>query len=131
MKRKNILLFSFTSMAIAIILGAFGAHYLKEQLHLPMEKLNSWQTGIFYQIVHSLAILLLFILEDKVQLKTKVSIRLFILGIILFSGSIYGLTLNNVWEIKVLKYILVPLTPLGGISFILGWVLLTFNLLKK
>lgn len=117
-------------MIIAIVLGAMGAHYLKENLELPADKLDSWKTGVLYQIIHSLSIFMIILLGAKFQIdRVGVVINLFIIGILLFSGSIYLLTLNYVWQIDSLKF-LGPITPLGGLIFISGWVLL-FSKLKK
>ena len=117
-------------MVIAIALGAMGAHYLKETLELPPDKLDSWKTGVFYQITHSLSIFIVILLATKFKIdKVGTTINLFLIGILLFSGSIYLLTLNSIWQIDALK-LLGPITPIGGLLFILGWVLLFFRLKK-
>ena len=117
-------------MIIAIALGAMGAHYLKETLGLPVDKLDSWKTGVFYQITHSLSIFIVILLATKFKIdKVGAVINLFFIGIFLFSGSIYLLTLNYVWQIDALK-LLGPITPIGGLLFISGWVLLFFRLKK-
>ena len=115
-------------MVIAIALGAMGAHYLKENLELPADKLDSWKTGVFYQITHSLSIFILLLLATTFKIhKLGAVINIFILGMLLFSGSIYLLTLNYVWQIDALK-LLGPITPIGGLLFIAGWVLLFMRL---
>ena len=117
-------------MVIAIALGAMGAHYLKENLQLPADKLDSWKTGVFYQITHSLGIFIVILLATTFKIdKVGAIINIFILGMLLFSGSIYLLTLNYVWQIDALKF-LGPITPIGGLLFILGWILLIFRLKK-
>jgi len=117
-------------MVIAIALGAMGAHYLKETLELPTDKLDSWKTGVFYQITHSLSIFILLLLATAFKIdKVGTIINLFLIGILLFSGSIYLLTLNSIWQIGALK-LLGPITPIGGLLFILGWILLIFRLKK-
>lgn len=117
-------------MVIAIALGAMGAHYLKETLGLPVDKLDSWKTGVFYQITHSLSIFILLLLATTFKIdKLGAVINIFILGMLLFSGSIYLLTLNSIWQIDALK-LLGPITPIGGLLFILGWILLIFRLIK-
>jgi len=122
--------FATISMIIAIALGAMGAHYLKETLGLPVDKLDSWKTGVFYQITHSLSIFIVILLATKFKIdKVGAVINLFFIGIFLFSGSIYLLTLNYVWQIDALK-LLGPITPIGGLLFISGWVLLFFRLKK-
>ncbi len=131
MEYQKSLLFAVISMAIAISLGAMGAHYLKETLHLSAERLANWHTAVFYQIVHALAILVIVMLSKQINIKISKSIVLFIVGTCLFSGSIYLITLNSIWEMDWLKYSMIPATPLGGICFIFGWVLLTINLFKQ
>lgn len=125
---KKTLITATISMALAVILGAMGAHYLKEGLQLPVDKLDSWKTGVFYQIIHSISILFTVILANQLQIKAKAVVRLFFAGILLFSGSIYLLTLNEVWQISAFKSVLGPITPLGGLCFIAGWIVLTRNL---
>jgi len=118
------------SMVIAIALGAMGAHYLKETLELPDDKLDSWKTGVLYQVIHSLSIFIVILLATTFKIdKVGAVIKLFFLGMLLFSGSIYLLTLNYVWQIDALK-LLGPITPIGGLLYISGWVLLFFGLKK-
>ena len=113
--------------AIAIILGAFGAHALKKLL--PVEALNTFETGVKYQMYH--ALFLLFVATTPlVTLKAKKTIfYLVILGIILFSGSIYLLATNSLtaFDFKTICF----LTPIGGLLLILAWVMLFLNVLKK
>ena len=118
------------SMVIAIALGAMGAHYLKETLGLPVDKLDSWKTGVLYQVIHSLSIFIVILLATIFKIdKVGAVINLFFIGILLFSGSIYLLTLNYIWQIDALKF-LGPITPIGGLLFITGWFLLFFRLKK-
>lgn len=120
---------SFFAM-LAVILGAFGAHGLKA--HLSMAQLASFDTGIRYQFYHALALILLAILsapmKDSRFLKTIG--WLFIVGIILFSGSIYLLACKDFLGILSWQKILGPITPLGGTCFIIGWGLLLFEAFK-
>ncbi len=130
MKTNKYLKITAISMVIAIVLGAMGAHYLKETLELPADKLDSWKTGVLYQVIHSLSIFIVLLLATTFKIdKVGAVINLFLLGILLFSGSIYLLTLNYVWQIDALK-LLGPITPIGGLLFISGWVLLFFRLKK-
>jgi len=117
-------------MFISIVLGAIAAHYLKETLKLPEYKLESWKTAVFYQIIHSLSIIILFILAHIMKTSFNLESTLFLLGFILFSFSIYVLTLNYIWEIDVLNKIMGPLTPIGGLIMLSGWMLLVFKLIK-
>ena len=67
-------------MVIAIALGALGAHYLKENLELPADKLDSWKTGVFYQITHSLGIFIVILLATTFKIdKVGAIIKIFIL----------------------------------------------------
>lgn len=117
-------------MVIAIALGAMGAHYLKETLELPADKLDSWKTGVLYQVIHSLSIFIVILLGATFKIeRVGAIVNLFFIGMLLFSGSIYFLTLNHVWQIEPLK-ILGPITPIGGLLMILGWCVLVIKLIK-
>lgn len=103
---------------LSVIFGAFASHALKERLS--DRALEIWETGTKYQMYHSLALLLVALL---LRLLTTSSTPLiaagwaFIVGIILFSGSLYALSLSNIkW--------LGAIAPLGGVAFIIGWVCL-------
>ena len=102
---------------LAIIFGAFGAHALKKILS--DDQLKSFETGIKYQMYH--AIVLLF-LGFNFQFSTSAMYWCFTLGILLFSFSIYGLVLSDA-KGKKLKF-LGPITPIGGLLFVIGWLLL-------
>jgi len=107
---------------LATVFGAFGAHILKTKLSPVL--LSAYQTGVQYQFYHSLALLLVGIVLFHVQNKwLDLSACLFILGIILFSGSLYLLSITGAKWIGII-------TPLGGISFILGWLFLMLGILK-
>jgi uncharacterized membrane protein YgdD (TMEM256/DUF423 family) len=105
------------SAALAVALGAFGAHALKARL--AEADLLIWQTAVNYHIWHSLALLALGVLMNVVKptLQLMWSARSLLLGIIIFSGSLYLLVLTDTrW--------LGAITPLGGVAFIVGWLLL-------
>lgn len=111
----------------AILLGAFGAHALKEVLDT--EALATFETGVKYQMYH--ALLLLFLGSNtsiSSQLKTWVY-RLVLIGVILFSGSIYLLATKSLSGMEA-KFV-GPLTPLGGSLLIGAWVILMVHFLKK
>jgi uncharacterized membrane protein YgdD (TMEM256/DUF423 family) len=112
---------------IAILLGAFGAHALKK--HLNLAELNTFETGVRYQMYH--ALFLLYTSQTKAIIeKTKnIIYNLVLLGTLLFSGSIYLLATNNLtlFNFKPIGFI----TPIGGFLLILAWFVLFFNLLKK
>ena len=129
-KNRKYLKIATISMIIAIVLGAIGAHYLKETLELPADKLDSWKTGVLYQLIHSLSVFVVILLATVFKIeKVGAIINLFFIGMLLFSGSIYLLTLNYVWQIDAMRF-LGPVTPIGGLLFISGWVLLFFKLKK-
>ena len=93
MKAKLFLRFSILSIAISIILGAFGAHALKDIFNDYSKEI--WEKGILYQLTNSLGLLLIIILQNQNLLKRKtITLVLISLGIILFSGSLYGLSLS-------------------------------------
>lgn len=113
--------------AIAIILGAFGAHALKKVLSV--EELGTFETGVKYQIYH--ALFLLFIgSSNLVSEKAKKGIYyLVVFGVLFFSGSVYLLATDslNSFNFKVLG----PITPIGGFLLILSWFWLFIDIMKK
>ncbi|MDR6736046.1 DUF423 domain-containing protein [Sphingobacterium sp. 2149] len=110
---------------IAIILGAFGAHAFKKILSA--EKIESFEVGVRYQMYTALTLLALgFNLSFEYQ-SERVAFYLFTLGTILFSGSIYFLSFAEYWR-KNLKF-LGPITPLGGLLMIAGWVAIIIRFL--
>jgi uncharacterized membrane protein YgdD (TMEM256/DUF423 family) len=109
--------------ALAVVLGAFGAHALKDKL--PPEQLQVFETGVRYQMYHAFALILLFLLSQKINgTVLNLSGWFFMAGIFLFSGSVYLLACKDLLGLDGWKKILGPVTPLGGLSFILGWVFL-------
>jgi uncharacterized membrane protein YgdD (TMEM256/DUF423 family) len=113
--------------ALAIVLGAFGAHALKKILTI--EELSTFETGVKYQMYH--ALFLLFIgTSTLLNEKTKKTIfYLVFVGVLFFSGSIYFLATNRFtsFDFKTIGFI----TPIGGLLLILAWMVLFFNILKK
>ena len=110
-------------LALAVALGAFGAHGLKSQLSTEM--MQTYKTGVEYHFYHALGLLLIGILSVSLPsgLLNWSAILLFA-GIILFSGSLYVLTITGIkW--------LGAVTPIGGLSFIAGWILLFLAVWKK
>jgi uncharacterized membrane protein YgdD (TMEM256/DUF423 family) len=115
--------------AIAVALGAFGAHGLKKIV--PAETVQTFQTGVQYQMYHSLALLLAGLLYEKCSQKfVRIAGVLFIIGIIFFSGSLYLLTAGKAAETTSLDKAGI-ITPFGGIAFIAGWVFLFLSAIKK
>ena len=98
---------------IAVGLGAFGTHSLRSSV--TPDRLATWQSGIQYQLVHALAIMLVFSLSATIGQKAATrAMSLFATGILIFSGSLYALVLLNL-------PILGAITPLGGLCFLVGW----------
>jgi len=115
-----VLVFAAFLGATGIIFGAFGAHFLKKKL--TTEQLQSFETGVKYQMYHALVLLVLgFQLEFDSTLKNSIFLLL-IVGIVLFSFSIYGLVLSSASNKKI--RFLGPMTPFGGLLLVLGWGLL-------
>lgn len=113
---KLFLLFSSVSAGLSVMLGAFAAHGLKSKLSASM--LDVFQTGVQYQMLHSLAIILLVVLHRLWPNQWLVwSAMAMSVGILLFSGSLYALALTQVKWFG-------PITPLGGVCFIAGWICL-------
>jgi uncharacterized membrane protein YgdD (TMEM256/DUF423 family) len=114
---------------IAVILGAFGAHALKAML--TPESLQSFQTGVQYQMLHGLAIILVAIVYERTQKAILAKVfTLFAAGIIAFSGSIYMLTFFKYKLIEV-PALIALITPIGGLLMIIGWFSLAWTFLRK
>ncbi|MDR0265570.1 MAG: DUF423 domain-containing protein [Sphingobacterium sp.] len=111
--------------AFAIILGAFGAHAFKKILST--EKLESFEVGVRYQMYAALTLLLIGFNFSFEQQSERVAFYLITLGTILFSVSIYFLSFADYWK-KNLKF-LGPITPLGGLLMIAGWVAIIIRFL--
>jgi uncharacterized membrane protein YgdD (TMEM256/DUF423 family) len=123
MNNRNILLLGAIFMALAVLLGAFGAHALKDSL--APEMLAVYKTGVEYQFYHALGLLLIGSIGFHIDSKWLRRSGLFlVLGILLFSGSLYILALTG---IKVIGAI----TPIGGVSFVAGWIFLAMVVWKR
>ncbi|EAQ42545.1 DUF423 domain-containing protein [Polaribacter sp. MED152] len=108
---------------LAIVLGAFGAHLLKKKLN--QDQLQSFETGAKYQMYHAIVLLVLgYNLNDTLAIDNYI-VYSFIIGVVLFSFSIYGLVIST-YKGKKLKF-LGPITPLGGLFLTLGWLLLLYK----
>lgn len=113
---------------LGVILGAFGAHKLKE---IAPESVATFQTGVQYQMYHAFGLILAGIIFEKIAGKYMIwSGYSFLLGILLFSGSLYALTLLKATG-KVGLGGLGIITPIGGLFFIVGWLLFFISVLKK
>lgn len=113
--------------ATAIVLGAFGAHALKEKL--PEASLAVFETGVKYQMYHALFLLFAGIMP-MVSLGAKRAILwLTIIGVVLFSGSLYLLSCQTVLQAN-FKF-LGPVTPIGGLLLIMAWIVLFLNIIRS
>ncbi|MGG0239544.1 DUF423 domain-containing protein [Bacillus rhizoplanae] len=119
---KIFFLLGCIAAALAVALGAFGAHGLEGKISAKM--LDVWKTGVTYQMFHAGGLFVVALLMDKIQ-SSLVSAAgwCMVAGIILFSGSLYALSTTG------MKF-LGPITPLGGVAFIVGWVLLGTAVVK-
>jgi len=113
---------------LAVVFGAFGAHALKKKL--TPDLLHSFETGVKYQMYHAIVLLILgFNLGFDKALDTYI-VNCFVFGTLLFSFSIYGLCLSAANGKKQLRF-LGPVTPLGGLLLVLGWLLLLYSFLSS
>mgnify|MGYP001070768843 FL=1 len=114
---------------LGVILGAFGAHKLKELIPNP-DLIASWETGVRYQMYHAIMIAVVAILQNYFKSGLlQYTIWMFLTGIILFSGSIYLLVfLKGVQNIGLNG--LGIITPIGGVFLIIGWLLMLLGLKK-
>ena len=114
-------LLGITYAGIAVILGAFGAHALKTVL--TADQIATFETGVKYQFLHGLALLVLSLfVTQHMDSKWLQRAGIFIsVGVVLFSGSIYILATRSLFPFTVGNWI-GPVTPLGGLCFILGWI---------
>jgi uncharacterized membrane protein YgdD (TMEM256/DUF423 family) len=119
---KVYLVIAAMSGMLSIMLGAFAAHGLKSQLSDNL--LATFQTGVHYQMLHSIVLVLLVILyRQSRQGLLKYSAVFLLAGILLFSGSLYMLALTQIKWFG-------PITPIGGVCFIIGWALLGASAFK-
>ncbi|WP_422107017.1 DUF423 domain-containing protein [Winogradskyella sp.] len=113
--------------ALGIVLGAFAAHGLKELVDA--DAIKSFETGVRYQIYHAFFLLILGG-TSFLKLKTKkVILYLVILGVVFFSGSIYGLATNELssFDFKTIAMI----TPLGGLLLIIAWLVMLVGIIRN
>ncbi len=106
---------------LAVGFGAFGAHGLRDRLST--ESMAIYQTGVQYHFGHALAVLLVAALAPHLRLSAWIG-RLFVAGVVIFSGSLYLLAITG------MKW-LGAITPIGGVCFLFGWGLLAWNAARK
>lgn len=125
MKNITLIIGAFYGLT-SVIFGAFGAHALKKVLSV--ERLESFETGVRYQMYAAFFLLIVgYILKFETGLERWIAI-LMILGVFLFSVSIYLLSFQEVWNTN-LKF-LGPITPLGGLLMIISWGMLMYYFFK-
>jgi uncharacterized membrane protein YgdD (TMEM256/DUF423 family) len=111
------------SACIAVAAGAFGAHGLRDLVS--PERLAVWETAASYQMYHALALLIVaYLVSQKSAGPARLGGWLFVAGTVLFSGSLYALTLTGIT-------ILGAITPLGGLAFIAGWLTLAWGVWRR
>jgi uncharacterized membrane protein YgdD (TMEM256/DUF423 family) len=116
---------------LAVLMGAFGAHMLRERFRIEAHYLDVWKTGVQYHLFHALALLYLGTIAEKLPGKLAEWIgALFALGMALFCGSLYLLALTSLRETGSVKW-LGMITPGGGVCFLAAWALLAWAGLKK
>jgi uncharacterized membrane protein YgdD (TMEM256/DUF423 family) len=121
-RMKRWLLIAAVMGALAVVMGAFAAHGLQARLSEKM--LATFATGAQYQMVHALAMgLAAFAVRGRAARLANSAAALFLAGILLFSGSLYVLAFTGVTALGMI-------TPLGGLSFIAGWIMLALAALK-
>jgi uncharacterized membrane protein YgdD (TMEM256/DUF423 family) len=124
MNQRTILLTGITMAGLGVVIGAFGAHALKETL-VQTGKAETFELAVRYQFYHALAMLASGILIERFNTKRIAQAALmFLLGIVFFSGSLYVLSLTGINKLG-------AVTPIGGLFFIAGWLLLFIGVYKK
>lgn len=124
---KIILIIGSIYGGLSVVLGAFGAHALKKVLD--SDKLASFEVGVRYQMIHAVVLLFIgmyFSFETKLE---NIMGWSFIVGVSLFSFSIYLLSISSLINVKL--SFLGPITPLGGLFLIIAWALLCVNVIVK
>jgi len=123
MKNQTILISGAIFMALSVLLGAFGAHALKTRL--TPEMILVYKIGVEYQFYHALGLLFAGIIGFQIESKWVGRSAMFLgVGIILFSGSLYLISLSGIKAIG-------AITPIGGLSFVAGWISLAIAVWKR
>ena len=116
--KKVLIIISGILGFLAVSFGAFGAHALKDKISA--ERLSIFQTGVLYHLIHTVVVLVITIAGDNRFVKAAIFL---IAGIVLFSFSLY---FYSITQIKLFAMI----TPVGGISFLAGWLMIIIEALK-
>ncbi len=124
---KKIVLTAAILLMFAIILGAFGAHGLKDKVS--PERIATFEVGVRYQFYIGLVMLILGFNEEKLGFSLKPTFILLLIGVVFFSVSIYFLAIQEILGAS-LKF-LGPITPLGGLLMIIGLIFFIVKLMRK
>lgn len=120
--------------SIAVSLGALGAHFLKSKIEtglITLDQVNGFDTGVKYHIYHTITMLIIYVLaKNKTSKYLTWAFNSFLIGIILFSGSLYFLCTRNLFHANWLAF-LGPITPIGGLFFVFGWFCLIIEGFKS
>lgn len=121
---RTFLILGSINMFLSVALGAFGAHGLKSRI--TEEMLSIYQTGVHYHMIHALGLIMVAILSSKLPSSSWVNGAgwLLMIGIVLFSGSLYVLSITGI-------RVLGAITPLGGVAFLIGWLFLAIAAYKS
>jgi len=121
---KSLLLAGSVFGLLTVVIGAFGAHALQATL-LANGRVDTFETAVQYQGIHALALLIIGLLSEKID-SSKIVYAGFtmVIGILIFSGSLYTLSLTNMTFLG-------AITPIGGLFMILGWILLIIGISKS
>lgn len=125
---KRIIIIASVFGILAVILGAFGAHSLKRLIS--PANLEVWNTAVEYQFYHTLALLFLSTFSRFRSRAINAASWFFTGGVILFSGSLYLLAVKDILNLSWIS-VIGPITPIGGLLFILGWLSLLVATLKN
>ncbi|MCW3085215.1 MAG: hypothetical protein JWP12_2581 [Bacteroidetes bacterium] len=132
--QKRFVAFAGISGAIAVALGAMAAHLLRSKMEgglITQNDLNAFETASRYQMYHSIVLLIIALMLDKLNSKfIYKAAYCFMAGIVLFSGSLYLLSTASLMGLASVRW-LGPITPIGGLFFIAGWLLLAFSARKS
>jgi uncharacterized membrane protein YgdD (TMEM256/DUF423 family) len=130
--RRLIIIGAFGALAVA--LGALGAHWLKskvEQGTVTPDQYDGFETAVRYHLFHTIAMLAVVLLQERFRSKFLAAAgMLFTWGIALFSGSLYLLCTRGLWDAGWLTF-LGPVTPVGGLCLIAGWIFLSLSAIKR
>ncbi len=130
MKPSRIIAAGALLLTLAVALGAFGAHALKSRL--APDQLANWRTGVDYHFYHALGLLVVGLLADRLGgTRARWIAWLLMAGILLFSGSLYLLSVRDLFGLGRMASLLGPITPLGGVCLIAAWLLLFITALRQ